>query len=324
MKTLTIAADGSGDFSSLTDAAAACAARPGEPVRFLLRRGIYRERPVLELDDYLIEGEDRSAVVLTADTAGRDPWPGEEKTGTFRSQTLFLGGGFARLANLTVQNTAGDGALRGQALAVYADADRVQMENVNLYGNQDTLFTAPLPLREREKNGFRGPRQNTPRRPTRQYYRNCAISGNIDFIFGGADAVFDGCTLLPLPCRAGVAYITAASTPAGQDGYLFAGCTVQGHCPAGSVYLGRPWRGDASVFWLDCTLSGEIAPAGWDNWNNPANEQTARFGEWGSTGPGAAAQRAFGSVNDAAAAERARARLRAFRAEFVSLAEIGP
>ncbi len=87
---------------------------------------------------------------------------GEVKTGTFRSATLFLGGGRAVVRNLTVQNNAGDGAKAGQALAVYADASRVLMENVNLYGNQDTLFTAPLPLQEREKNGFRGPRENTP------------------------------------------------------------------------------------------------------------------------------------------------------------------
>ena len=69
------------------------------------------------------------------------------------------------------------------------------MENVNLYGNQDTLFTAPLPLQEREQNGFRGPRENTPRLDTVQYYKNCTIRGNIDFIFGGANAVFDTCTL---------------------------------------------------------------------------------------------------------------------------------
>ena len=67
------------------------------------------------------------------------------KTGTFRSETLFLGGGRAVVRSLTVQNNAGDGAKAGQALAVYADASRVLMEDVNLYGNQDTLFTAPLP-----------------------------------------------------------------------------------------------------------------------------------------------------------------------------------
>ncbi len=109
--------------------------------------GIYEERPFIELADYVIEGEYRNATVVTASVGGRDPWPGEVKTGTFRSATLFLGGGRAVVRNLTVQNNAGDGAKAGQALAVYADASRVLMENVNLYGNQDTLFTAPCPCR---------------------------------------------------------------------------------------------------------------------------------------------------------------------------------
>ena len=108
-----------------------------------------------------ITGAGMGQTVISAGAAGRDPWPGEERTGTFRSQTLFLGGGSARLEHLTVENTAGDGADRGQALAVYADASRVCMVDVSLHGNQDTLFTAPLPLAVRQKNGFRGPREST-------------------------------------------------------------------------------------------------------------------------------------------------------------------
>ena len=38
-----------------------------------------------------------------------------------------------------------------------------------------SLFTAPLPLKEREEHGFRGPRENTPRLDTVQYYKNCKI-----------------------------------------------------------------------------------------------------------------------------------------------------
>ena len=315
-KTLIIDESGNGDYRTLTEATAACAAAPEEPVRFYLRRGIYQERPVLELADYIIEGEYRNATVITASVGGLDPWPGEAKTGTFRSQTLFLGGGKAVVRNLTVQNTAGDGAKAGQSLAVYADASRVLMEDVNLYGNQDTLFTAPLPLQEREKNGFRGPRENAPRLDTLQYYRNCTIRGNIDFIFGGAHAVFDCCRIEPWAHQRSVCYITAPSTPAGKPGYLFVDCTVQGSCEAGSVYLGRPWRSDAACYWLDCTLSDEICADGWDNWRDPQNERTARFGEYHSTGPGSASKRAFGSVDDAAEADAQRKMLAEIRAEF--------
>ena len=319
-KTLVVDESGAGDYRTLTEAVAACAATPDEPVRFYIRHGIYEERPFIELADYVIEGEYRNATVITASVGGRDPWPGEVKTGTFRSATLFLGGGRAVVRNLTVQNNAGDGAKAGQALAVYADASRVLMENVNLYGNQDTLFTAPLPLQEREQNGFRGPRENTPRLDTKQYYRDCEISGNIDFIFGGANAVFDHCRIVPVAHRGVTSYIAAASTPQGKPGYLFANCTVQGNSPAGSVYLGRPWRQYARVYWLDCDLSDEIIPLGWDNWSDPANEETVHFGEYGSKGPGAPkaspARAGYAALNDEASAQEMRAMLAEFRADF--------
>lgn len=314
-KTLVVDESGAGDYRTLTEAVAACAATPDEPVRFYIRHGIYEERPFIELADYVIEGEYRNATVITASVGGRDPWPGEVKTGTFRSATLFLGGGRAVVRNLTVQNNAGDGAKAGQALAVYADASRVLMENVNLYGNQDTLFTAPLPLQEREQNGFRGPRENTPRLDTVQYYKNCTIRGNIDFIFGGANAVFDTCRLEPWHHISGTCYITAPSTPAGKPGYLFVNCTVQGSCAPGSVYLGRPWRAGAACYWLDCALSDEVCADGWDNWRDPENEN-ARFGEHGSTGPGSAAKRAFGSVDDDNEANAQREMYARVKAEF--------
>ena len=94
-KTLVVDESGAGDYRTLTEAVAACAATPDEPVRFYIRHGIYEERPFIELADYVIEGEYRNATVITASVGGRDPWPGEVKTGTFRSATLFLGGGRA-------------------------------------------------------------------------------------------------------------------------------------------------------------------------------------------------------------------------------------
>ena len=108
-KTWVVDESGAGDYRTLTEAVAACAATPDEPVRFYIRHGIYEERPFIELADYVIEGEYRNATVITASVGGRDPWPGEVKTGTFRSATLFLGGGRAVVRNLTVQNNAGDG-----------------------------------------------------------------------------------------------------------------------------------------------------------------------------------------------------------------------
>ena len=128
--------------------------------------------------------------------------------------------------------------------------------------------------------------------------------------------MFDHCRIEPWHHISGTCYITAPSTPAGKPGYLFVNCTVQGSCAPGSVYLGRPWRADAACYWLDCTLSDEVCADGWDNWRDPENEKTSRFGEHGSTGPGSAPQRAFGSVDDDAEANAQREMYARVKAEF--------
>ena len=65
-KTLTIATDGSAMYRTLTEAVQACAADPQAPVRFYLKRGVYAERPFIELEDYVLEGEDRDEELLIA------------------------------------------------------------------------------------------------------------------------------------------------------------------------------------------------------------------------------------------------------------------
>ena len=64
-KTWVVDESGAGDYRTLTEAVAACAATPDEPVRFYIRHGIYEERPFIELADYVIEGEYRNATVIT-------------------------------------------------------------------------------------------------------------------------------------------------------------------------------------------------------------------------------------------------------------------
>ena len=65
-KTLTIATDGSAMYRTLIEAVQVCTADPQAPVRFYLKRGVYAERPFIELADYVLEGEDRDKTILTA------------------------------------------------------------------------------------------------------------------------------------------------------------------------------------------------------------------------------------------------------------------
>ena len=83
--------------------------------------------------------------------------------------------------------------------------------------------------------------------------------------------------------------MTAASTPQYiAYGYVFNRCKLTADAGIDKVYLGRPWRPYASTVFMNCELGKHIVPAGWHNWNNAANEKTARYAEYNNSGAGAA------------------------------------
>jgi len=53
------------------------------------------------------------------------------------------------------------------------------------------------------------------------------------------------------------------------------------------IGLGRPWRPYSRVVYINTELPADMNPLGWNNWGAPANESTAWYAEFGSTGPGA-------------------------------------
>lgn len=183
-----------GDFSCIQEAINAVPYE--EDATIHISEGIYKEKIFSEKRDITLIGDGIDKTILSFDDYANEIMEDGSKRGTFRSYTAFFGGGKVHVKDMTIRNSAGDGRAVGQAIAVYADANLCFFENVKMTGCQDTLFCAPLPRQERKKNGFLGPRVMTERRLTSQYYKNCTITGDVDFIFGGADAVFDDCTII--------------------------------------------------------------------------------------------------------------------------------
>ena len=258
--------------------------------KIALPAGTRREKLFFDAGYLLLQGAGREKSVLSWADGAYFPHQDGNKTGTFRSYTAFLGGEAVCVKNLTIENTAGSGTTAGQAVAVYADARLVYMENVCLRSRQDTLFCAPLPAREREPGGFRGPREHAPRLPSVQYYRNCRIEGDVDFIFGGADAVFEHCELRSLDkgerCNG---YAAAPSGEASGLGMLFLDCAFTSDGAAeGSAYLARPWRPTGRAAFVRCRLGAHLAPALFAPWGEHADEPHAGFAVFGCTGAGAA------------------------------------
>ena len=260
MLKLTVSQDGSGDFASISEAVLAV---PYElEAEICIGPGIYREKLVCEKRALTLRGAGADATTLIFGDGGKLPHPDGRPTHTFRSYTAFFSGGSVTVEDLTIANDAGPGSAVGQAIAAYVDAEKAVFRRVRLLGNQDTLFCAPLPEAEREKDGFLGPRKFAPRRPSAQYYKSCEIAGDIDFIFGGADALFEQCILRTVDNHLPHSYITAPSGSANGLGFVFWDCDFVSDCPAGTVYLGRPWRPTGKTAVLDCRLGAHIAPEG--------------------------------------------------------------
>ena len=283
---MVVAQDGSGQFRTVQEAVNAVRSFTPEPKVIFIKKGVYMEKVCIETwhTDITLLGEDMDETVISWDDYNGKPGNGNaywsdaysdlvdkrspNRNGTFLSATLMVMGNDITVENLTVRNTAGR---VGQALAIHVEGDRVIFRHCRLLGNQDTVYLG--------------------RGGSRVYFSDCYITGTTDFIFGPSTAVFSRCTIHCLTNS----YITAASTPANIPyGFVLMDCEITADPSCRSVYLGRPWRKDAATAFIRCTMGDFIAPAGWGNWNSPANEKTARYAEYGNTGPGAAAQARVG------------------------------
>lgn len=276
-------------FSSVMEAVNSIPEENEKPVTILIEPGRYHEKITVNRPFVTLEGTGKSSAdtILTFDDYANDFMEDGTKRGTFRSYSVLVDAHDVTLKNLTIENASGDSLAHGQAIALYADGDRLVVDSCRLLGHQDTLFTGPLPPKEIQKNGFIGPKQFAPRLYGRQYYKNCYICGDIDFIFGGAAAYFEDCTIESLrhfPEESGEGqvqgYVTAASTPEGkQYGYVFSKCKlISEECPDGTVYLGRPWRNYARTVFLECSFGKHIHPALFHDWNKPEARSTILYG----------------------------------------------
>lgn len=279
-------------FCSLQNALEYLEHHPEEERKILVQPGRYQEQVTVSVSGVEIMGTSSNAAketIITYGLAAREILSDGKKRGTFRTYTFFVNADKVTIKNITIENSAGPGEEAGQCIALYADGDRLTVDSCRLLGWMDTLFTAPLPPKEIEKNGFAGPKQFAPRRDTCQYYKNCYIEGEVDFIFGGATAYFENCTIYSKDIRQEVkGYVTAPSTPEGKKyGYVMEGCRFISNCPDQTVYLGRPWREWGQVVLLRCEIGSHIKAEGWDDWGKEQAHSSSFFAEYCCTGPGA-------------------------------------
>ena len=283
--TYVVDKDGAGDFESIQ--AAVDAAREGDYI--FIKPGVYRERVEVRTNNLTIVGASKDRTIIDERYYAKKIMDDGIKRGTFRTYTVLINADNVTVMNLTISNSAGYGKEVGQAIALYAEGRDLIFKKVRLIGCQDTLFTGPLPFKENEKGGFRGPTEHAPREEMKQYYEECYIEGEVDFIFGSACAYFRNCVLYALERNEKKnAFYTAPSTYEFMKvGYVFDHCTFTGNASKGSCYISRPWRIYAKTVLLDCVLSDCINEQGYDDWDKLESHESCYYAEYNSSGAGA-------------------------------------
>lgn len=242
-----VAADGTGDFRTVQEAIDAVPDNNTSRYVIRVKPGVYFQQVTIPATKPFVtlRGDTAMGTVLVFDSP---------------PATSVLGSDF-EADNLTFENAYGTGS---PATALAVMADRAIFRNTRFLGWQGTLNASS---------------------PGRQYFKKCYIEGDVDFIFGDAAAVFDGCEAH----SKGSGYVTAQSKsdPAEISGYVFQNCNLTGANTGSGVYLGHPMGPYAQVVFLNCSLGSQVRPEGWIDWPGAPYGQTAFFSEYQSTGAGA-------------------------------------
>lgn len=298
-------------FATLAQAIAAAPVQGRDPYRIFVGRGVWREKLTVDRPNVHLIGEDRQGSILSYDVAAGMAGPDGTPWGTPGSASVTVTApGFAA-TNLTIRNAfdyvadlshpqferIGSNGAQAVALRLAEGADRSQFRGVDLVSHQDTLFVDA----------------------GRSLFRDCRIAGSVDFIFGAGRALFQTCELQsrfrPLMQR-NHGWVAVPSTPRSQPyglTFLYCRLTREAGVPPASVALGRPWRpartfangryGDpdavGAAAFIRCWMDDHISADGWDEMGYPAPDGTrvflqptdARLREFGSSGPGAFANR---------------------------------
>lgn len=256
-----VAKDGCGDFFTIQEAINAVPDIRKNHTTICVMPGVYKEKVVVPASKRYIDLLGRDGAVITYDDYAKRLNRFGEELGTSGSASFYVYAPDFYAENITFENTAGN---VGQAVACFVGSDRAVFNKCRFLGNQDTLYT-----------WF----------PGRQYFKNCYVEGTVDFIFGKATAVFDGCQI---HAKREGGYLTAPATEKGSYGYHFRNCDLTADEGVENVWLSRPWREHGEAVFANCRMGKHIHPQGFTKWKkDDSTDKTARYAEFGNEGDGA-------------------------------------
>ncbi|BAT79994.1 hypothetical protein VIGAN_02295100 [Vigna angularis var. angularis] len=265
---LVVSADGSGDFSTITEAINFAPNNSMDRTVIYVKEGIYEEN--VEIPSYktniVMQGDGSDVTVITGNRSVGDGWT------TFRSATLAVSGDGFLARDIAIENSAGPE--KHQAVALRVNADLTAFYRCEINGYQDTLYVHSF----------------------RQFYRECDISGTVDFIFGNAAVILQDCNIIsrkPMPGQFTAITAQSRDSPDEDTGISIQNCAViatpdlYSNSSSFKSYLGRPWKNYSRTVYLESFIDDFIDPKGWIEWNNDnKRSDTLYYGEYDNYGLG--------------------------------------
>lgn len=262
-----VASDGSGDFSSITDAVLAAPDYSTRRYVIYVKKGIYKENVEIKKKKWniMMVGDGIDVTVISGNRNFIDGWT------TFRSATFAVSGRGFIARDITFENTAGPE--KHQAVALRSDSDLSVFFRCAMRGYQDTLYTHTM----------------------RQFYRDCIITGTVDFIFGDGTVVLQNCQILAkqgLPNQKNTITAQGRKDPNQPSGFSIQFCNISAdkdllpNVNKTSTYLGRPWKPYSRTIIMQSYMSNVVRPEGWLEWNGDFALDTLYYGEYLNYGEG--------------------------------------
>ncbi|XP_054821491.1 pectinesterase/pectinesterase inhibitor PPE8B-like [Prosopis cineraria] len=269
---VVVAADGTGNYTKVMDAVLAAPDYSMKRHVIYVKRGVYTENVEIKKKKWnlMMIGDGMDATIISSNRSFVDGWT------TFRTATFAVSGRGFIARDMGFQNTAGPE--KHQAVALRSDSDLSVYYRCGIYGYQDSLYTHTM----------------------RQFYRECKISGTVDFIFGDATAVFQNCQLV---AKKGLANQKNTITAQGRkdpnepSGFSFQFCNVSADSDlvpwlnSTQTYLGRPWKSYSRTVFMQSYMSEVVRPEGWLEWNGDFALDTLYYAEYLNYGAGAAPEK---------------------------------
>ena len=238
-----------------------------------LKEGIYFGKLKITKSNITLKGTSNNSIITNKDYYNKIHQDNKEFL-TVRTYTVLVTGDNVTFDNITIKNESTPSSIYGQAVALEVLGDNFKCINTRLIGAQDTLLSGPIPydLTIRYKDLL--PKDELGIKKSHQYYENCYIEGDIDFIFGCGISYFYKCTLHAI----NKGYFAAPSHPKEYEiGFVFDSCTLEADSNVKNYILARPWRDYGSCIFINNIVKGDFLDQSlFNNWTKE-RENTCRF-----------------------------------------------